>query len=50
MMLDTMGERDAARRLEGAVEAIYARTDTRTPDLGGAATTAEFTRALIALL
>ena len=34
----------------GAVEAIYARTDTRTPDLGGAATTAEFTRALIALL
>ncbi|MFO0627547.1 MAG: isocitrate/isopropylmalate dehydrogenase family protein [Polyangiales bacterium] len=50
MMLDTMGERDAARRLERAVEAIYARTDTRTPDLGGNASTAEFTRALIALL
>ena len=50
MMLDTMGERDAARRLEGAVEAIYARTDTRTPDLGGNASTAEFTRALIRLL
>jgi isocitrate dehydrogenase (NAD+) len=50
MMLDTMGERDAARRIEGAVEAIYARTDTRTPDLGGNASTADFTRALIRLL
>lgn len=50
MMLDAMGERDAARRIEAAVENVYARTDTRTPDLDGSATTAEFTRALIAML
>ena len=50
MMLDTMGERDAARRIEGAVEAIYARTDTRTPDLGGNASNADFTREIISLL
>ncbi|MEZ4393880.1 MAG: isocitrate/isopropylmalate dehydrogenase family protein [Polyangiales bacterium] len=50
MMLDAMGERDAARRVESAVAKVYADTDTRTPDLGGAASTSEFTRALIAQL
>lgn len=50
MMLNTMGERDAARRIERAVERVYAETDTRTPDLGGSASTEQFTRALIDLL
>jgi isocitrate dehydrogenase (NAD+) len=50
MMLHTMGERDAAARVEGAVARVFADTDVRTPDLDGTATTAEFTRALIKLL
>lgn len=50
MMLHTMGERDAARRVERAVERVYAETEVRTPDLGGSATTEQFTRALIDLL
>jgi isocitrate dehydrogenase (NAD+) len=50
LMLHYMGERDAARRVERAVERVYAETDARTGDLGGNLTTTEFTARLIALL
>jgi isocitrate dehydrogenase (NAD+) len=50
MMLHYMGERESARRIERAVERVYAETDTRTYDLGGSASTDEFARAVIGLL
>lgn len=50
LMLHYMGERDAARRIEAAVERLYATSDIRTRDLGGTDTTAAFTEALIRLL
>jgi isocitrate dehydrogenase (NAD+) len=46
MMLDHLGELDAATRLRGAVETTIARDHVRTKDLGGRASTAEFTRAV----
>jgi homoisocitrate dehydrogenase len=45
MMLDTLGQVPAARRLRQAVHATLA-AGIRTPDLGGAAKTVEFTRAV----
>ncbi|PWS36629.1 tartrate dehydrogenase [Falsiroseomonas bella] len=50
MMLEHLGEGDAARRLMRAVEAVTARGEVLTPDLGGRATTAEVTDAVIAAL
>ena len=50
MMLQYVGERDAARRIEAAVETVYATSDVRTPDLDGDATTEAFTAAVIAAL
>lgn len=50
LMLQYMGEREAGARIEKAIEHVYSRTDVRTPDLGGNATTAEFTRAVIQAL
>jgi homoisocitrate dehydrogenase len=50
MMLQYVGERDAARRIEAAVEKVYATSDVRTPDLDGDATTEAFTAAVIAAL
>jgi isocitrate dehydrogenase (NAD+) len=47
LMLQYMGERDAGAKIERAVEYVYAKTDVRTGDLGGNASTAEFTRALV---
>ena len=41
MMLEHLGESDAARSIEGAIEQVLALSDTRTPDMGGKATTAE---------
>src|SRR5438445_37757 len=38
LMLQYMGERDAAVKIEKAVEHVYAKTDLRTGDLGGNAT------------
>ena len=46
MMLDHLGEPDAAARLMRAVERVTARGGA-TPDLGGRATTAEVTEAVI---
>lgn len=45
MMLDHLGEATAARELETAFESALA-AGTRTPDLGGSATTSEFTAAV----
>ncbi len=48
MMLEHLGEAPAARRLMAAVEAVTARGAVLPPDLGGSATTAEVTEAVIA--
>ncbi|WP_135468048.1 tartrate dehydrogenase [Crenalkalicoccus roseus] len=50
MMLDHLGEPAAARRLMAAVEAVTARGETLTPDLGGQAGTEQVTQAVIAAL
>jgi isocitrate dehydrogenase (NAD+) len=46
MMLDHVGELDAALRLRGAIETVIAKDGIRTKDLGGSASTAEFARAV----
>ncbi len=48
MMLDHVGELDAARRLRRAIEATIVSEKVRTRDLGGRASTAEFARAVAA--
>jgi isocitrate dehydrogenase (NAD+) len=50
MMLDHLGERPAARRIEAALERVYREGKHATRDLGGRATTQEFTEAVIAAL
>ncbi len=47
LMLNHLGEREAARRLQYAVERTYAAGENLTPDVGGRATTAQFTDAVI---
>ena len=47
MMLDHLGERDAASRLMNAVERVTADERYHTPDLGGKARTADVTAAVI---
>ena len=42
MMLDHLGELDAARRLRRAVEDVIVTDGIRTRDLGGSASTKEF--------
>jgi tartrate dehydrogenase/decarboxylase/D-malate dehydrogenase len=46
MLLDFVGEPDAARRLEGAIQQLLAEGRVRTRDLGGEATTRELGAAL----
>jgi tartrate dehydrogenase/decarboxylase/D-malate dehydrogenase len=46
MMLDHLGEVDAARTVERAVETVLADGGTNTPDLGGTATTDELGAAI----
>jgi isocitrate/isopropylmalate dehydrogenase len=46
LMLEYLGWDDAAVRLRGAVERVYAEGRTLTPDQGGRATTAEFCAAV----
>ncbi len=41
MMLEHLGELDAARSIEGAIEQVLAQSDARTPDIGGKATCSE---------
>jgi isocitrate dehydrogenase (NAD+) len=50
MMLDHLGERSAARRIEAALEKVYREGKHVTRDIGGKAGTAEFTDAVIAAL
>jgi len=50
MMLDHLGERRAAARIERAVERVLEAETVRTPDLGGDATTGAMTDALIGAL
>ena len=50
MMLDHLGERSAARLIEAALEKIYRENQHTTPDVGGKASTNEFTNAVIAAL
>lgn len=50
LMLDYLGERAAARRIEAALEKIYREGRHITRDVGGTAGTSEFTDAVIAAL
>jgi 3-isopropylmalate dehydrogenase len=50
MMLDHLGHPRAAGRVRQAVQKLLLRPAPRTPDLGGAATTAEVGAAVVALL
>jgi tartrate dehydrogenase/decarboxylase/D-malate dehydrogenase len=50
LMLEHLGEPDAASRLMGAIERTLAAGDVLTPDLGGSATTAEVTARVFGLL
>ncbi len=50
LMLDHLGERSAARRLEAALDKVYREGKHHTRDLGGTTGTKEFTDAIIAAL
>jgi isocitrate dehydrogenase (NAD+) len=50
LMLDHLGERSAARRIESAMEKVYREGQHTTHDVGGKANTKEFTDALIAAI
>jgi isocitrate dehydrogenase (NAD+) len=50
MMLDHIGEMDAARRVESALHQVYREGKSLTRDVCGNATTAEFTAAVIRAL
>jgi len=48
MMLDYAGEQDKGRRLRAAIDGALRGDNVRTGDLGGKATTRDFTRAVVA--
>jgi isocitrate dehydrogenase (NAD+) len=50
MMLDHLGEHPAARRIESAIVKVYREAKHTTKDVGGKATTRQFTDAVIAAL
>jgi len=50
LMLDHLGELDAARRLMQAIEGVTADAKLHTRDLGGTATTADVTDAVCAAI
>ncbi len=50
LMLAHLGEREAAGRMQRAIEAVYAEGRHLTRDVGGSAGTAEFTDAVVAAL
>jgi len=47
LMLSHLGEDDAARRLQSAIEWVYAEGRHLTPDVGGQASTSQFTDAVV---
>jgi tartrate dehydrogenase/decarboxylase/D-malate dehydrogenase len=48
MMLDHLGEAQAARSVEGSVKAVLARGSVRTPDVGGSSGTEDVAAAVVA--
>jgi len=50
MMLDHIGESSAARKIESALDRVYREGKSLTKDVGGSATTAQFTGAVIRAL
>jgi tartrate dehydrogenase/decarboxylase/D-malate dehydrogenase len=50
MMLDHLGHPDAAGEITDAIATVLAKTPVRTPDLGGTATTDQFTDALLEVI
>ena len=50
MMLEHLGEAEAARRVMAAIERVTANRELHTRDLGGQATTAQVTRAVCEML
>ena len=50
MMLEHLGETDAAKKLMAAIETVTANPDLHTPDLGGNATTDQVTEAVIEVI
>jgi isocitrate dehydrogenase (NAD+) len=50
LMLDHLGERSAARRIEAALEKVYREAKHTTNDVGGSATTDQFTDAVISAI
>src|SRR5271154_7112043 len=50
LMLDHLGERSAARRLEAALDKVYREGQHHPRDLGGTTSTKDFTAAIIAAL
>jgi tartrate dehydrogenase/decarboxylase / D-malate dehydrogenase len=48
LMLEHLGLAEAAAAVNGAIEAVLADPAARTPDLGGSATTADVTAAIVA--
>jgi isocitrate dehydrogenase (NAD+) len=50
MMLSYLGEEEAAKRIEEAVQEVYIRRERLTPDVGGAATTQDMTDAVLSCI
>jgi tartrate dehydrogenase/decarboxylase/D-malate dehydrogenase len=50
MMLDHLGEAEAARAIEGAIAAVTEKGEVLTPDLGGTASTSDVGAAIVAAL
>jgi isocitrate dehydrogenase (NAD+) len=50
LLCDHVGQTEVGRRVQQAVERVIVRGEVRTPDLGGRATTAELTDAVVAEL
>src|SRR5215470_13878038 len=50
LMLDHLGERSAAHRIETALERVYREAKYTTKDVGGCATTDQFTDAVVSAL
>jgi isocitrate dehydrogenase (NAD+) len=50
MMLNHLGERDAARRLQDAIETVYREGRSLTSDVGGSAGTSQFAMAICEVL
>ena len=50
MMLDHVGHQDKAKRLRDAIDAVLLKDKVRTGDLGGKASTKQFTKAVVSRL